>query len=99
MMEKLIRNGMVAVAVSRGYGAGWSTWNGVNPMDARFNTLFDEGKHKEAAELCEELVLGYTGGAKKVVIVWLPEGTKFRITEYDGAESIETVDEINWLTA
>ncbi len=26
-MEKVIRNGMVAVLVSPGYGAGWYSWN------------------------------------------------------------------------
>ena len=26
-MEKIIEDGKVAVLVSKGYGAGWSTWN------------------------------------------------------------------------
>jgi hypothetical protein len=98
-MEKLVRNGQVAVAVSGGYGAGWSTWNSVNPMDARFNVLFDEGKHQEAAELCESLEFGYAGGAEDVVLVWVPLGTEFVITEYDGAEILMTKEDYNWLTA
>jgi len=98
-MEKLVRNGLVAVAVSGGYGAGWSTWNNVNPMDARFNILFDEGKHEEAALLCEFLDLGYAGGAEDVRLEWIPVGTEFVITEYDGSESLETKEYHNWLTA
>ena len=46
-MEKIVRDGMVAVAVSYGYGAGWSTWNDIDPMDARFNQLFLDGKADE----------------------------------------------------
>lgn len=95
-MEKIVRDGKVAVAVSRGYGAGWSTWNEVNPMDARFNQLFLDGAGHEAADLCDELDLGYAGGASDVEIVWVPVGTEFQITEYDGSESIEYKDDIAW---
>ena len=95
-MEKIVRDGKVAVAVSRGFGAGWSTWNDVNCMDARFNQLFLDGKYDEAVALCEELELGYAGGAGDVQIVWVPVGTEFQITEYDGAESIEYKDDIAW---
>lgn len=35
-MKKLIRDGKVAVLVSPGFGAGWSTWNG-DDEDAIFN--------------------------------------------------------------
>ena len=68
-MEKIVRDGKVAVAVSYGFGAGWSTWNDVDPMDARFNQLFLDGKVDEAKALCDELELGYAGGAEDVEIV------------------------------
>lgn len=35
-------------------------------------------------------------GAGDVEIRWVPVGTEFRITEYDGAESIEFKDNIAW---
>lgn len=98
-MEKIVRDGMVAVAVSGGFGAGWSTWADVDPMDARFNQLFLDGKHQEAADLCEKLDLGYSNGAYDVDIRWVPEGTKFRIDEYDGSESLVTEDQDPWLIA
>jgi hypothetical protein len=41
----------------------------------------------------------YVGGIGNLTIGWVPVGTKFRIAEYDGAEYIETVDSINWITA
>jgi hypothetical protein len=98
-MEKLIIDGKVAVAVSYGYGAGWSTWNGINPMDARFNTLFLNGEIDEIVKICEEEDLGYAGGAADVTIEWIPVGIKFVIEEYDGAESINEIDDYNWMTA
>lgn len=98
-MEKIVKDGMVAVAVSPGYGAGWSTWNEVDPTDARFNQLFLDGKFDEADELCEELDLGYSNGAHKVRIEWVPQGTRFVIREYDGHEYLETDDDIGWNVA
>jgi len=98
-MEKIVRDGMVAVAVSGGFGAGWSTWNDIDPMDARFNQLFLDGNFDEVARICDDEDLGYAGGARDVEIVWVPIGTEFIITEYDGAESLETKDSFHWKTA
>lgn len=98
-MEKIISDGMVAVAVSPDFGAGWSTWNEVDPMDARFNQLFLDDKHEEAVRLCDELDLGYGGGADNVEIRWIPVGTRFVIQEYDGAEDLMTIDDFEWRTA
>ena len=98
-MEKLIRDGQVAVAVSYGFGAGWSTWNSVSPLDGRFNQLFLDGKIDEIIRICEEEDLGYAGGAEDVEIVWLPEGTEFVIDEYDGNEGLELKEETDWLVA
>ncbi len=86
-MEKIIRDGKVAVAVSYGYGAGWSTWNDVNPMDAEFNQLFLDGKLIEVCELAKQRDI-YTGGIEDIEIVWVSEGERFEITEYDGSESL-----------
>lgn len=95
-MEKIIRDGKVAVAVSGGFGAGWSTWNHIDPMDARFNQLFLDGKVDEVVRICDEEDLGYAGGARDVEIRWVPVGTEFIITEYDGAESLQTKDSFDW---
>jgi hypothetical protein len=99
MTEKLIKDGLVAVAVSGGYGAGWSTWNDVDPTDARFNVLFEKGDWEQAAALCEELEMGYTGGAEQVRLEWVLPGTPFVIDEYDGSESLVTKDDYNWRVA
>jgi hypothetical protein len=42
---------------------------------------------------------GYYGGARDLVVKWLPVGTKFYIEEYDGSESLINEDKLIWLTA
>jgi hypothetical protein len=78
-MDKVIRDGKVAVLYSPGYGAGWFSWHGIEEL------LYD--------------VDGYFGGADDLEIEWVDVGREFRITEYDGSESIEYKDEVKWRAA
>lgn len=103
MVDKVIRDGMVAVLVSPGYGAGWSTWA---VHDIREQVLYDpivvewveKGKIGEVpADHYSDYF--YTGGADDLVIRWLPVGTKFVIREYDGHEFIETQNDVDWSIA
>ena len=98
-MEKIVRDGMVAVAVSGGFGAGWSTWNHISPMDARFNQLFLDGKADEVVRICDDEKLGDANGQRDVEIEWVPVGTRFVINEYDGSESLMTIDDFGWMEA
>lgn len=101
-MEKVInQKGEVAVVYSPGFGAGWYTWNYEYP-----EIVFDpnivhyiETKENEKLEAYVQLKYpeAYTGGIDTLTIAWIPEGTLFRINEYDGAESIELKEELNWL--
>jgi hypothetical protein len=36
---------------------------------------------------------------KELAVAWIPQGTLFRISEYDGAESIETQEDTKWIMA
>lgn len=98
--EKLIRDGMVAVIISPGFGAGWSTWAG---DELREFCLFDRRLVEciETGGDLSEVALGlvgdqylYTGGAGDAEIVWLPEGKRFRIDEYDGSESLVAAEDL-----
>ena len=102
-MNKAIRDGMVAVLYSPGFGAGWYTWN----QEYR-DMLFDPGmvdlvqkKDIEKMRVYAELKWpdAYLGGLEGLEIKWLSEGTKFIVNEYDGSESVETIDSTKWLTA
>ena len=92
MVEKLIRNGEVAVIVSPEYGAGWSSWNKeVNPMDKRYVELILQGNILEAKELAKKEGF-YNGGLDNAIIVWVPEGWLFYITDTEGAEELHYID-------
>jgi len=98
-MEKLYNSkGQVAVAVSYGFGAGWSTWEDVDPMDKKYNELIYKEQWEDLYRLLEKDSI-HSGGVADIELVWLDKGTEFIITEYDGAESIEYKDKIQWRTA
>lgn len=103
-MEKVIRDGKVAVLVSPGFGAGWYTWNQRCPeclYDADMVAWVEAGKTGPMPDLEAkyELEYFYDGGAHDLVVYWLPEGTQFRINEYDGSESLVLASEEQWETA
>ncbi len=100
-MEKLIKDGRVAVLVSRGFGAGWSTWISdypeclIDPVLAQM--IVDGADEMEIATVAQKRYPdAYLGGLDGLTVQWLPVGTKFRIDEYDGAESIEILGDIYW---
>ena len=105
-MDKVIRDGKVAVLVSPGFGAGWSTWAYCGREDNRDFMLHDSTlvtmvERGDSVEAIESYVTAkhpdtYCGGADGLTIEWLPVGTAFRIHEYDGSESVEIRDDIEW---
>ena len=108
-MERLIRDGQVAVLYSPGFGAGWSTWQ--HETDVKMVMLFDpqiadivDQSRQDWQEQAEAIALikypnAYLGGLKDLRVKWLPLNTQFRVTEYDGNEDIEINTEIDWITA
>jgi len=107
-VNKVIRDEKVAVIVSPGFGAGWSTWAN-NDEGIRDFMLFDSVlvtmvENGYPVETIEEYVTNnypgtYCGAADDLTIQWLPVGTAFRIHEYDGAESVEIRDDMDWTIA
>lgn len=104
-MEKVVRDGKVAIVLSAGYGAGWGSWNyGVHEVimfHPKIVQMVEDGREMDITEEWLEKELGlegvclYTGGREGLYIEWVPEGTRFRIDEYDGAERIITIDDLN----
>ena len=106
-MERCVRDGRVAVLVSPGFGAGWSSWVA---RELREQLLFDpavvelveSGAEASVIEqYCEE-VYGdehYYGGAGDLIVQWVPVGARFRIHEYDGSESLVFESEERWVVA
>lgn len=114
-MKKVIRDGKVAVLYSPGFGAGWSTWSLERSNDLLFEPTVvalvedrDEGRitNEQLVELVESYCIKqygehavYCGGVDDLVIYWVPEGTLFKINEYDGSESIEFKEGEQWVVA
>ena len=111
-MEKVIKDNKVAVLYSPGYGAGWSTWNDKPELvfdPVIVNMLLDaEDRPEQSEEDLEDRIMVYLtlkyndcyfGGVDTLTIKWVPIGSQFRITEYDGSETVEIRDSLNWLTA
>ena len=102
-MNKLIRDGKVAVLYSPDYGAGWYTWNYQYP-EILFDPAIVEFVEKEKwAELETYVILKYPeiykGGMTDLQVEWIPEGVLFRVNEYDGSESIEYKEDDHWMIA
>lgn len=100
-MEKVIRDGKVAVLVSHGFGAGWYSWN-TDYQELLFSPklveMVEQGKNNEINEDWVKENLGienvYCGGASDLQIHWLLIGTAFDIIEFDGAENLYTVSDL-----
>ena len=108
IMEKVVRDGKVAVLVSPGFGAGWYTWaRGEDSMAEK--VLFDPevvawvegGKEGPVPDMEAKYGMEhfYDGGAEDLVIYWVPVGAKFRIDEYDGSESLVLESNEKWVVA
>ena len=100
-VEKWIRDGKVAVIVSPGFGAGWSTWN----TEINEETAFDKGlaelveAGKPLAEIEAYAEQKWPGacllGLDQLEVEWIDVGTKFTIHEYDGSESLRLIEDLS----
>jgi len=102
-VEVLEKDGAVAVLISPGYGAGWSTWNDNKiAYDKRVVEYFDAHPPKlslKELDEAEEYLASigypetYMGGYNQLVKEWISIGEPFMIREYDGSEKIVTTNE------
>lgn len=103
MIDKCIKDGMVGVLISYGYGAGFSTWNSIEGIEFEPHVIqmIEEGKSEEDIISYLEGVYpeAYWGGVEGLNVIWLKQGTEFKITEYDGTESIEFKEDNYWKVA
>jgi hypothetical protein len=105
-MDKVVRDGLVAVLYSPGYGAGWSTWNSEYSDE---ELMFDPGlvdlilAGKEHEEIAVYVTLkwpdAYLGGLAELDVRWVPVGARFLLREDDGHEDVVLYDDIDWIIA
>ena len=101
-VPKKIVDGKVAVLVSHGYGAGWSTelWEKEALFDPTLVEFVLASQWDAAYQYAKETYSDCMQSAvENLVVVWVPVGTEFRICQYDGYENIELKEEVLWITA
>ena len=103
-MEKVVKDGMVAVLYSPGFGAGWFSWNEEYPQcifDPDLVAAVLSGESVKVCELAEEKYgeFFYTGGARDLRVCWVKQGEQFEITEYDGSEDVNIIGENQYMVA
>ena len=101
-MNKVVKDGKVAVLISDDWGAGFYSWGA--PLEAIFDPalidMIENTQIQDAIEYVEKTYPGtYTGGIEDLTVRWITEGTKFLIMEYDGNESLMFLDHEDWITA
>ena len=96
------KDGKTAVLVSPGFGAGFSTWNkpemavDFDLVEAFLSGDMNRFEYIVVEKYGENM---YLGGMENLMVVWVDEGNKFRIDEYDGNERVEILEDTNWFTA
>lgn len=103
-MNKIERDGNIAVLVSCDYGAGWSTWNNEHRetlcMDADIVQAVLDGDKVKAVEIAKQKCGNfYEGGIRSLTVEWVKKGAAFEIEEYDGSETLHVIDDRNYMVA
>lgn len=105
-MEKVIRDGQVAVLYSPEYGSGWYTTNDENEILLFHPKLVEVVESGDRGIIDENWVLEnlgvedvYCGGAQYLKIAWIEKGTAFIVDEYDGYESIRLLSDVDFILA
>lgn len=94
MIEKYYNeSGDVAVIVSPGYGAGFSTWADDPQIcfDKDIIELILKNDKEGIKKLMEEKYPQEYFGCDELIVRFLEPGTLFEIKEYDGAESLRVI--------
>ena len=101
-MKMFKKDGRTAVLVSPGFGAGFSTWNkpemavDFDLVEAFLSGDMNRFEYIVVEKYGENM---YLGGMDDLMVVWVNEGVKFRIDEYDGNERVEVFNKESWFTA
>jgi len=104
-MDKVIRDGKVAVLYSGDYGAAWYNSHQCKEL-VFYPKIVELVEQNRRNEITEELVADILGideddcpsisGRQDLTIEWVEVGTKFRIQQYDGTEWVVRYEEDDW---
>lgn len=91
----------IGIIVSGGYGTGWSTWGEPElALDQKLANLIETEPYEKWEQYCKETYPEeYLGGLEDCSVTWVEKGTRFRIEEYDGSESLILEHTQSWQIA
>lgn len=108
VVKKVVHEDMVAVLYSPNYGTGWYSWHGIPELlfDPKLVEMVEAGATVREQQHYvrrnyqnHKLALGDYVMMPELLIAWIPSGTRFRIHEYDGSESVVILDEEDYIVA
>jgi hypothetical protein len=107
MIEKKIKDGMVAVLYSPGHGAGWTTWNDDEMKEFLFfdKTLVEMAEREADVKEVDAYLMEKFGndniftGGWPCQVEWVKVGTRFKVEDYHGWESFIFRDADDWEVA
>jgi len=109
-VEKFVRDGKVAVIYSNDHGAGWYSWHGIESLlydpyiVEQLLSVHDRASDEQAQTVIQKYCFENHQLADhypfdNLTIAWVSPGEKFRISEYDGLETVCLESSQRWLTA
>jgi hypothetical protein len=108
-MKRLVRDGLIAVLYTNDYGGGWYSWHGYLPAlyDPGLVELIEQKQYKKAHAYVEAKQAAgewpdfyvHEITIENLAVDWVVPNREFRITEYDGLETLEYRDDIRWTVA
>jgi hypothetical protein len=102
-MNKVVRDGKVAVIYSPRYGSGWYSWHLIPELlfDPVVVAMIEADRYEDIEEYCTmrwpDLLT--VGDPEDLTIAWVEEGREFQIEEYDGSEKLRFKDQEQWIVA
>jgi hypothetical protein len=100
-MDKLIRNGKVAVIIHNGYGLGWYTEHYDIDLlfDKKLAEAIIEKRDDDLLSIMEEICGKEHPFPHDLRVEWVTQGEPFIISNYDGRESIIYTKDLDIITA
>lgn len=101
---KVVRFGKVAVLYTDRHGGGWYSAHHIEELVFDPEVVDMVERNENPVRIIEHCVEHYGNShyyqcADDLAIEWIPEGSIFRIHEYDGRETVILQDDDDWIVA